>query len=206
MSFDEEIEEAEQETSSGSGGWIALQVGDNLLRILSEPKKFKQRFGHGICYEGAEYCDEKLIAEENKEREKEGKDPIRLSVKFLTWAWDYSYESLKLFSMPFSVAKQLSEFKREDPEQGYGFSGWPIPYDINIKNTGKGGDRYTVVPAKNSQEISEEVIGQLEMENTPEEVIESMEAKARRTGGKSEEPVEHPTAEDEDINPDDIPF
>ena len=78
------MEDAAKDMGSG-GDFYKFREGDNKLRIMSEPIIKVFRFGYGICYEGAPYCQKETLdkeLEEAKAKAKaEGKDVSKVSIR-----------------------------------------------------------------------------------------------------------------------------
>ena len=207
MSFEDQVEEVRQSMPS-SDEWFKPKEGSNRMRIAVEPVINTWRYKYGICYEGCGYCDKKQLEA----------DGANVTVRFLTYIIDRDDgNQLKLYQMPYKVAKQLIEFKRDD-EDGYGFEEFPMPYDVNIKTENPGTKEviYTVMPAKNETELTEAEKEVIEEQKPVEEIIESMKKKQQEKmeGGEqsTDEAVREAQdkarqdAEAEGISPEDSPF
>ena len=173
MSFDQSFEQASKEVGGGSQFWKP-EDGDNRFRVLAEPVINVSVYNPATkksqaCYEGAEYCTDAYMSEHN----------LKKSVKFL--AWILVSDELKLYNMPYSVAKQLSAYKHDDKD-GYGFDSFPMPYDVTLKvvNASTKEVEYTLVAARQNTEVDEKWTTQLEeKEKSPTEIVEAMHSKAR---------------------------
>lgn len=67
MTFEEEFEKSQEEQASrnsSTSDFYKFFIGDHVMRIMTKPEKKESRFGYGICYPGAKYCDPVAIEEE----------------------------------------------------------------------------------------------------------------------------------------------
>jgi len=231
MSFADEYQRHQQETQQG-GDFYKFKKGDNKFRILTEPVKKVSRWGHGICYPGAVYCDPKALEEEYKkkmaeyaievdEAKKAGlpkpKEPTRprVSAKWSVWAIDRATGNNVILEMPDQIAEKLINFMTSDE---YRFEIFPMPYDVNITADGKVGTKdvkYDMLPARANTPVTEEELDKLATLTPIADIIARMQAKKKREDGvaageaadpaaaAADEGIQYP---DEDINPADIPF
>lgn len=220
MAFRDEVDTAGKEMGGG-GDWYKFKEGDNRMRILSEPIIKVSRFGFGICYEGAPYCQKATLdreLEEAKAKAKaEGKDASKATIKlpgkkWCAWAVLRGKDSEDYFGiveLPYGVSKSLRELMDSDEA---GFKGWPMPYDINIKAKGAGtlSVEYQLIPKRENTDVTEAELEELAKCTPVSQILDRMKDKQRQKvegGGTasaaSSGPIEYPT---EDINPDDIPF
>jgi hypothetical protein len=197
-SFEDQFEKQTTEfgigKSSGSEFWKPVE-GTNKIRLLSTPELFVSRYKFGVCYEGAEYCKkENLGPKEN------------LSYKWLTWIIDRADGEQKLYSMPFSITKDLTALKTNDE---YAFEDFPMPYDItlNVKNAGTKEVEYSVVPSRKETPLLRAEIDMYATQTPVPDVIAAMKEKARKQhGGASEEVAEDEPKNVDEIEPGEIPF
>lgn len=71
MSFDTEFEKHQEESASrnqSTSDFYKFFIGEHVMRIMSEPVKKESRYGYGICYPGAKYCDPNLMEQEFQEK------------------------------------------------------------------------------------------------------------------------------------------
>lgn len=210
------------DNARSDGDWVKFKEGDNRMRILSEPTIKVSRFGHGICYEGAPYCQkvtlDKELADAKEKAKAEGKkdwDKITIKMPSKKWcAWailrgkDGGANTFGIVELPYGVSKTLRELMDSDEA---GFKSFPMPYDINIKAKGAGsmGVEYTVIASRTSSEVTDEERIDFEKLTPVSQILDRMKDKQRQKtdGGSSAstegKKVEYPR---EDINPDDIPF
>lgn len=67
MTFEEEFEKSQEEQASrnsSTSDFYKFFIGDHVMRIMTLPVKKESRYGYGICYPGAKYCDPVAIEEE----------------------------------------------------------------------------------------------------------------------------------------------
>lgn len=215
MSFQDEYDAHEK--SSGKSDFFKFKEGDNWLRIMSDPAKKESRWGHGLCFDGAPYCNPQKMQEEYQaklqEAQVKGTDPKKVSmpktsVKWSVWAIDRASGAFVIVDLPGGVASDIRKFM---DSKEYTFKGFPMPYDINViadKNVGTINVKYKVLPARANTDITEAEKAELDKQQPIAAVIERMKSKAKRefeNGGVDpmNEPIEYP---DEEINPADIPF
>lgn len=174
--FEKQFETDTREHGIGKGGsdfWKPAD-GQNKLRILVTPEIVVSRYKFGVCYDGAEYCKKENLGPKDT-----------LSYKWLTWIIDRADGKLKLYSMPFLVAKALTALKTNDE---YGFVEFPMPYDITLDVKGAGTKEvvYSVLPARKETALTEEESDELEATTDVSKVIDAMKDKARKQHGGEE--------------------
>lgn len=195
--FENSVDEVRKEVESG--GWFKVEEGDNRMRILVEPVHTVSRYGKGICYKDCGYCSADAL---EKDKDKDGK-PARLTHKYVTWIYDYKSESIKLYSIPFVMSKQIADYKR-DETNGYDFDEFPMPYDItvNAKNAGKKEVEYTLKPSRENTDVPEEGLDALKKESTVEQVIQSMKDKKMKEDGVGPKAPDYPENQGDEPFPD----
>lgn len=223
MSFKDEYDSHKKAT--GGSDFYQFKKGDNFLRIMSDPVKKVSRWGHGMCFEGAPYCDPQKMQEEyqaklqeaTKEALAKGLDPKKvkvskpgLSTKWSVWAIDRSTNQFVIVDLPNGVADDLRKFM---DGREYSFNEFPMPYDINIiadENVGTITVKYNVQASRKDTPVTEAEMEEFKKKQGINLVIDRMKAKAQRefeNGGTdpqaSNTPIEYP---DEQINSEDIPF
>ena len=216
MSFEDEINHTSQEM--GGSDFYKWKEGDNKIQILTEPQIQVSRYGYGICYEGAPYCQKDQIEAEYEEAvekaKAEGKDPKKVSRATLTkrwmcWAIDRFTGNMVILTMPYGVSKTIAEMKKSEEA---GFEGWPMPYGLNIKvtNPGKKEVEYEVIASRKNTAITEAEFADLDKKKPIEQILERMKEKqqAKYEGITPAKTVAHEeeSYEPEEINPSDIPF
>lgn len=215
-SFEDEVTAAGNEMGGGSD-FYKFKEGDNKIHILTEPKIQASRYGYGICYEGAPYCNPANLEKEYQaalekaraagEDLKKVKHPA-VSKKWMCWAIQRSTAELVLVTLPYGVSKTLMEMKADEES---GWTAWPMPFGINIKAKGAGKKEveYTVVASRQNTVITEEELADLAKKTPVDQILDRQKAKQKdktegtNTAGVDMGPIEYP---EEDINPDDIPF
>ena len=71
MSFEDDFEKSQEEMESrnrSTSDFYKFFIGDHVMRIMTLPVKKETRFGYGICYPGATYCDPNAIEEEYQKK------------------------------------------------------------------------------------------------------------------------------------------
>lgn len=206
MSFEDEFEQHQKETASTSE-FYKFGIGDHVMRIMSEPVKKAQRFGYGVCYPGAPYCDPAVLeAELQKKMEAYGnevevarkggatekdlkriKKPTRsnVSVKWSVWGLIRKTGEFAIVDLPNGVAEALLNLKR-DKDMGTGFAGFPMPYDVKIivtrkkvANPGPKDIEYSIVGSQTRKNVTEEEKLAFEKKAPISQILERMQAKAK---------------------------
>lgn len=220
MGFQDEVETAGKEMGGG-GDWYKFKEGDNKMRILSEPIIKVSRFGYGICYEGAPYCQkatlDKELDEAKAKAKAEGKDPSKATIKMPSKKWcawailrgKDGADSIVLAELPYGISKSLLELMNSDEA---GWKGWPMPYDINIKAKGAGsmGVEYQLIPNRANTDVTDTEMEDYNKCTPVTQILDRMKDKQKQKvegGGapvaSGSDAIEYPS---EEINPDDIPF
>lgn len=218
MAFEDEVNQAGKDMGSNTSSFYKFKEGDNKLRIMSEPMIQVSRYGYGICYEGAPYCQKETLDKEYaaavEKAKAAGTDPKKvprpnLSKKWMAWAIDRSTGDLVLLTMSYTISKELMEAKGSDEA---GFQGWPMPFDINIKAKGAGKKEveYTLICSRQSVPVTDEEAKLMEKVTPVDQILGRMKEKQReKTEGNGAPktdamaPIEYP---EEEANPNDIPF
>lgn len=161
-----------EEKESGSD-FFRIPEGDTRLRILTEFEKVEQ------VWEG-EFPNAKLVGF------KEDGAIIGANQKVRTsgWSWCLINGELKIVTFPRSLVAKIANLKRSED---YAFDDWPMPYDITIHNTGEGGDRYSITPARKNEPVSEDILVDLEAVKPIPDIIKAIQDK-RSGGGDIEYP------------------
>lgn len=195
MGFKEDFDTG---STSGKDDYFKVKEGANVVRILDEPAIIVSRFENGkfmgVCFEGAPYCTGLAEGE-------------RLHKKWKTWVIDRADGKVKLYDMPFTVAKEIRALL---DNKDYTFDGFPMPFDltISVKNAGKFEAEYSVLPARKDSALTEDEIKAFKSKTPVLDIINKAKANAKKEWEDKntvqlDEPVE--VAKDEP-NPDDIPF
>lgn len=178
----------------GGGDWMKLQEGDNKIRIVSEFEDYGTHYNpttkKSIVCLGKEKCEVCLSDPDNKPR-----------VQFLGWVIDRKDNKIKLLRIGFKAHKQIGELAKSED---YGFDEVP-EYDVTIKKTGQGLDTdYSVLPARQNTSLTEEEEQAVseKVKKSPKEIIEKMKAKI----SQKEPIIAGSESEEEEINPENIPF
>lgn len=205
--FKAQEEQAKKEgiASQGGGDWFKLVEGDNIIKILTEPEMFFEKFKVGICYTDCGY---------------EG------TAKFMAFVLDRKDGKVKLAKLPYTVGTTIAEYENDED---YSFTGFPMPYNVKIKAVGAGTKevKYTITPSPKREELPEEVLTELKKRKPVSEIIQKMKEKQKEShiadgtwekeqnrkkklkedldAARSSAPVDDGYPEEE-INADDIPF
>lgn len=214
MAFKDEFDQHKKEAGGGGEFFKFKKDGSYKFRIMTEPVKKASRYGYGICYEGAPYCQKATIDKEWEEAKAKakaaGKDPSKvsrpsISIKWMVWAYDYGSEAFVIFDMPNPVANTLREFMDSDE---YGYKEFPMPYDITVtvKNAGQTSAEYTVMAARQNTDMTQEQMEDFAKLTPIQQVKERLQAKQKEKIEGGSATSDYPSAGDEEIDPADIPF
>ncbi len=218
MSFSDklknELETNQQYNSARGNDYFSFKEGPNTFRVLTEPILYFQRYvpsikKYEICYTDCGYQG----------------DP-----KFMCYVFDRTDNKVKLARLPFSKGQEIANLENDTD---YGFTGFPMPYDITIsaKNAGKKEVEYSAPLPRPVKALPDEVLAEIKMVKPSEDIIEKQKSdqKAKHVadgtfqkeqdrkaalaqelaskrvvgGGKPIDSIEYPV---NDVNPDDIPF
>lgn len=214
--FKDEFDATQKENAMNGDFFKFKRDGSYKFRIMCEPVKKVSRFGYGICYEGAPFCQKAQLEADYKkkveEATKEGKDPKKvsqpnLSIKWMTWAYLYDKDekakkfletgSFVIFNMSNPIATAIRELMESDE---YSFKEFPMPYDItvNVKDAGKTTVEYQVLPARNNTEVSESILEEYAKLTPVQQIKEKLQNKQKNKdeGNLSDgSPVDYPEEE-----------
>jgi len=165
-------------TKGGGSDFFSLEQGENKLRLVSE---FEERFVHW------DQANRRSISVSSLDDLFAGEKPRR---RFLAYAIDRKDGAIKMLEVGASVIKQLKELA---VSEDYGFEDMPA-YDITIKKTGSGMDtEYTVIPARENTELTEEELTALLGLTPLNQICELFIKKSKESLGEVE------TAEKEEV-------
>lgn len=169
---------AEEQGSSSGSDFFKIPVGDTRIRILSEFEEVKQ------VYEG-EFPNAVY-----KGFHKDG-DIMKSGCKVRRsgWAWCIvrgKPDEQKIITFPIGLVAKIANLRR-DPE--YQWDEFPMPYDITIHNTGEGGDRYSITPARSNVPVTEEEFADYTEKTKIEDIITRIKEKQ---GGAPQKGVPYP--------------
>lgn len=110
------------------------------------------------------------------------------SIKFMFWVWSNKDSAIKLAFWSRTLAQQIAELQ---DDKVYGFSEFPMPYDLNIKakNAGTIDVEYTIIPARENTPPTQEQLAALKAEKPLSEVKDAINK------NKSEPPTVSTTEE-----------
>ena len=114
MALAEQIREWEEEakkegiSSQSSGAWFKILEGENVLRILTSPEMFFEKFKVGICYTDCGYQG---------------------TARFMAFVWDRKDGKVKLAKLPYTVGIAIAEYEKDEE---LAFTVYPMPYNIKI--------------------------------------------------------------------------
>lgn len=211
MSYAEKLKnefEANKEFNQSSGSeWFKFTEGDNTFRVLAEPIMFFEKFKVGICYTDCGYQG---------------------SPRTLTWIVDRKDGKVKLAKLPYTISEQIGGLEND---LDYGFTGFPMPYDITIKAVGAGTKEvsYSAPLPRPVKPVSDQILAELATKKSISEILETMkknqkekhmkdgtwqkeqdrkaQLKKELGDARKADPVDESTIPyPDEINPADIPF
>lgn len=196
-----------------------MNEGDNWLRILTEPVKKVQRWGHGICFDGAPYCTQESMDKEYQQKveeaKKAGQDPKKvnrpsLTTKWAVWAIDRkNYEGdqeLVIVDLSNGVAEYIRGLM---DGKDSGFEAFPMPYDINViaKGAGTKAVKYSTQAARKDSDLTEDELEELNKKTPIDQILERQQEKQREKFENGGLPDDAPTADyPEGPDAESIPF
>ena len=65
-SWEDDMQKAneQRQSSGGASEFHKFSVGEHVMRIMTKPIRKESRFGYGLCYPGAPYCNPDLLEAE----------------------------------------------------------------------------------------------------------------------------------------------
>lgn len=155
--LDSEMQSNSQYNTNKTSDWYKFAENANSFRVLSEPVLMFEKFGVGICYTDCGYQG---------------------SPRLLTWVLDRKDNRIKLAKLPYTIGEQIIAMEN-DPD--YGFTGFPMPYDVTINATNAGTKevKYSAPLPRPVKPIENEILEQLEEKNTCSQIIETMKKKQK---------------------------
>ena len=203
MNLADSIKEQTKDYGTGGGNSDFFKfdkAGVYKLRILNQPSVLAIHFnGKGnpavICIGMEKGC---------KLHEEGIQNP---SIKLVTYVIDRNDGSIKLAELPYSLSFAMQDLQQDSD---FVFEDFPMPYDVKVTYDPDNPDpkaKYRLTPSPDKTALTEEEKASLEASvkaMTPDAYVEKR--KAKQVLKNKGEVVEHPTAESEGINPDDIPF
>jgi len=201
----EQLAEAEKEyglnQNSNSSDWFNIEVGSNKVRILTHFEILPYHFVNGKY----EYCFGKEVCEHCK-------NGVPITTQWLCYLIDKREDEsgeIKIAKLPYTVVKKVQQLQ-DDPE--WSFDSTPMPYDITIKKVmkkdknGRERPEYDVVGSPKREEIESEKLEELKEKNSVGEIKENIKNKKAKEQGIDLEKKPEPENENEEINPEDVPF
>lgn len=187
--FEKEIAEGKEK----SNDFYKLQEGSNKIRIMTDFVRVES-INRGGKYGG-------IVGGDTQPTKQDIKDGA-VQIKGWAWAIVRATGELKIMQFGKTILGQLVALRANEE---YSFTDFPMPYDIDVQAKGAGTKEvvYTVVPARQNTDISEEEMEALNKETPIGQIVQSIIDKQDGKSPKKQEAVEYPK---EEINPDDIPF
>lgn len=195
--------------SSSNDDWFSFEEGENRVRILTLGEVLPEHFKHGYCIGKDEGCTFRGDVKDKHGNVVEKNVHTKPTVKWLLWVIDRKDGKIKLAKFSYKVMQQIGVFQ-EDPD--YAWTQPPMPYDLKIiaKDAGKTNVTYTVVPAPKIEPLTDEEMKAFGKKHPVGDVVKAFKNKKLKEMGllkdEPESDYHYPTAEEEEINIDDIPF
>lgn len=145
--------------NNSNSDWFKFKEGANTFRILSEPVIFFEDYKRGICYTDCAYQG---------------------SAKFLTWILDRADNKIKLGKFPYTKGIEIVSMEND---VDYGFTGFPMPYDITINADDKVGTKdvtYSAPLPRPIKPLSQDILVELGKRKPCEEIIEKLKEKNKQ--------------------------
>ena len=170
--------------------FMKIGVGDTKLRVLTSFEPVYK------LYKG-EYPNNEFVGYVEENKAVDGHE-----VRLEGWAWviERSTGEVKLLTVGRGILKLLAQLRSNDE---YAFDEFPMPYDITIKNTGDGPNRYSITAARKNTPITEAETALLAEKTPVSEIISKMKEKAAKGQPNKRS---YPTPEEEGINVDEVGF
>lgn len=219
---------------SSGGSYFKLQEGANRIRIVTPlavvPKHYAKNGYIGVCIGKDDGCPGCLRDDEIKklkEQDPEGNKALQITrnIRWMCHVIDYGalermksdptlYEDVvKLAEFPHRIAKMLEELQN-DPD--WTFDEIPMPYDIriNVEGAGKTSVKYSITPSPRREPLPQEYVAEIQKQKSPAEIVELMKDKKRKeigtvshnSGVAEFDKLPELKRDEEEINPEDIPF
>ena len=159
-----------EEASDNAGSdFYDLKVGSSRVRVLTRFERVNSLF-QGV-YPNSKYIgkvDDNYVPKDNEKVNVQG------------WAWiiDRATGELKIAQFGRAILTAITALKN-NPD--YAFDDFPMPYDITINNTGEGANRYTITPARQNTEVTEEEMAQLNKKKTIADIIVAIDNKQKKS-------------------------
>ncbi|HBC58491.1 MAG TPA: hypothetical protein DCZ03_15135 [Gammaproteobacteria bacterium] len=137
------------------------------------------------------------VPSEKKYRVAEDGDS-NVSIKGLCWVLQDGI--IKSARLPYTIVKDIRSYQQNDDWEFV--LPFPHTFTLTAKNAGSKEVEYSLNASPKKVEIPKEILEELATKSTPEEIVEKIKEKTN----ENNKPVNNPTAEEEGINPEDIPF
>lgn len=160
--------EFEESASDKKSDFYNMKVGDNKVRILTEFGRVDKLYSEP--YNPVKKGEYLGVVDENYRPQ--GTESI--ATEGWAWAIDRETEEFKILTVGRGILKALAALKVDSE---YAFDEFPMPYDVNIKNTGEGPARYSITPARKNTELTEAELADLETKTPIAEIISKMKDK-----------------------------
>ena len=184
-SFNEELDKASSTYKTGSSRFYKVAEGNqNVIRILTEGATIATQYmgGEFRTLYGREKGDPLRQPDDSDSKkpgrlivpiDKEGKSR-KPSIRLVCYILDREDGRIKIAELPYSVSKQVGALQ-SNPD--YAFTSLPMPYDIRItyKKDVAPNDMYRVEFKPNSEQLSKEVLDELNelmLSETPQMIVD----------------------------------
>lgn len=156
-----------EEVTSSESDFFTLPVGDTKLRILTDFVEVK------TLWEG-EYPNSKSLGIV------EGNPKVSAGQKVQSkgWAWatvknvnGSEINEVRIIQFSMGLIGKIAKLKSDGD---YAWEDMPMPFDITISNTGEGGNRYSITPARNNTPVSEKEEELLKKKKSLEDIVSAI--------------------------------
>ena len=162
--LDNIFQEMEAKTQKNEGSdFYKVVEGSNKLRILTDFQKVETIFKNN-----------RFVAFNFEGRKLEQDEVVRTQA----WAWAINRQNNELVIVQFgkTILGQIVAYRNSSD---YGFSTFPMPYDIDLRAKGAGTKEveYTIVPARANTEVSQSEMEMLNKKKTISDIVKAIIAK-----------------------------
>lgn len=178
----------EMQERSNSTDFYKLQEGSNRMRIMTDFERVES------IQRGSKYAG--IVSEKNKPQDGD-KTTLR------SWAWaiirnESGDDEFKIVQFGSTILNQIVAFM---DSKDYGFQKFPMPYDIDIKAKGAGTKEveYTVIPARQNTDLTEQELKGATKQKTIASIVSAIIAKQDGLT-EAQEKAPYPSAESEGID------
>jgi hypothetical protein len=179
-SFQDEVKKQMEENkglnaSSESSEYFKFKEGENVVRVMTKPVLFFEKFKVGVCFHECGYQG---------------------TAKLLAWVIDRADKKMKLMRIPYGVMEDVFVLESDEDK---GFKGFPMPYDLKIvaKGAGTKDVKYTVMD-KAPKTIEKDYLDEVAKKTECGVIIEKWKEKQKEKMAADKSYAKMAEAEDEE--------